>query len=257
MSLNRNLFYFVFFFVLMFIGNFALVSAQGIISEGVGQFVRGMGELISPFFELILNTSSYDEFFFAKSLLLILLFVIVLTAVKRIHLFEKQKGISFIIAGVVSILSVRYISDDGFISGILIPYGSLGIAITTFLPLLIYFFFVHQSVPGNFGRRAAWILYGIIFLFLWGSRSADLNNSSNWIYLSGLAFVLVSFVWDSSIHSYFGLSDIKRLVRHSDDRRMAQLLAEYHNLSNISGPTVDRVRESLKEEIERLGGKID
>ena len=114
---------------------------------------------------------------------------------RKVDLFSSNAVILWIVVLSVSILSVRYLpADNAFFQGMLLPYTVLGAAIIIFLPMLVYFLFVNTAVPGDFGRRFAWFLYGVVFLVLWGMRSSDIG-ATNWIYGLGLAFVLLNFIF--------------------------------------------------------------
>ena len=201
--------------ILPFISAF---DPRSFFETGVNQVVEGVEGFTAPFFEVLLNTSAYEDFFFAKCLLLILLFVVIVFVIDKAEIFGKVKRKPFVIytiSAIVSILGMRYLPESDLIKGILLPYSALGIAITTFLPLVIYFFFIHNSGFEHFGRRAGWALYGIIFLALWWSKGIDLSGTSSWIYWGAIVFVLLSFIFDTSIHKYFQLSDFRRFTKES------------------------------------------
>jgi len=88
--------------------------------------------ILTPFFKKIIGNYSSSEFFFAKILLLILLTLIVKNVLDKTPLGEDNKKISLLIALIVSILAIRFMNQNDFFESVLIPYGTLGIAITTF-----------------------------------------------------------------------------------------------------------------------------
>ncbi|MEK6873061.1 MAG: hypothetical protein AABW90_03555, partial [Nanoarchaeota archaeon] len=151
----------------------------------------------------IIGPSETGEFLFAKILLFFLLFAIVFMVIGRINILGDNLTIQSTIAVIVSIFAVRYIRPGEFINAILLPYGALGISISLFLPLLIFFFFLHANEIGGFGRRAAWFIYLIVFILLWGSREYDSLGIANWLYILGLGFVIISLIFDRSVHRYF------------------------------------------------------
>lgn len=235
------------------------VSAAPFGSGEVGQqIIETFREIFTPFFEALLNTSSFDDFFFAKVLLLLLIFVVVLGVLRKIDLFNKPRGIAPLVSVLISILSVRYMPQE-FVGGVLLPYSTLGIAITTFLPFLIYFWFVHRSVESGFGRRIAWILYGLIFLFIWGSRPAgEISGSSAWLYGLGFVAIVLSLFFDKTVNGYFKLHEIHTGFRHARDASLANLQEEYHRLSSSSvrTPHIERRLETLKKRIEAEGANV-
>jgi hypothetical protein len=244
----------------LLVGMFAftpLVSAQFSVGEGARQFVDGMVDIFEPIFDAVLNTGTGNsELLFAKILITLLLFIVIFTVLKRVELFGRVRGAAVLIALIISILAIRFISEDGLVSGILLQYGVLGVAITTFLPYAIYFWFVHSTVSGGFARKLAWTLYGIIFLLFWISRGAELSVTSNWINFFGLAAVALSIFLDGTAHRYFAGSGTRRMRRRHANRRVARLQAELETLSNVLHPTPEQEREirEIIHELRRLHG---
>lgn len=225
------------------------------LSQGPRDLIEIIKQFLAPFFEVILGANAFEEFFFAKVLLLILLFVIIAFVLNRAKVFgtlQDHPGVIYVIAGVVSILAMRFMPESELIRGILLPYSALGIAITTFLPLIIYFFFVHNSNFGHFGRRAGWALYGIIFLALWNSREVQLSQTSNWIYWSAIGFVILSFIFDSSIHGYFKLSDYHGFKRKTNLESIAALKMEIKELKQYGDEEDPHIKELLKQKEKQL-----
>jgi hypothetical protein len=220
------------------------------ISQGPRDLMSIVSNFLSPFFEVILNTSAYDDFFFAKILLLILLFVVIVFILNKAKMFgdlTSHAGVIYTIAAAVSILSMRYLPESDLVTGILLPYSALGIAITTFLPLIIYFFFIHNSGFEGFGRRAGWALYGIVFLALWLSKDVQLSDTSNWIYWGALIFVGLSLIFDKSIHQYFAYQEIGTYKRQTDVTHINRLKLRLHELKQYPNWQSDN---TLKKEIE-------
>ena len=214
-------------------------------------FIKKMGDSFGSIFAPIFGVDSFDQFLFAKILLFFLLYAIIFMSLRKIDLFAENKSVAVIVSIIVSIFAVRFIKENQFINAILLPYGALGITLSIFLPLLIYFYFVHSSGIGPFGRRVAWILYGLVFLFLWGSRPyADLGTA-NWIYLLGTGFVIVSFLFDSSIHRYFGLAGLVKWKEGREDARIARLQSEYEEIEGVDSPQARRRRRHIERELRR------
>jgi len=222
---------------------------------------RGMDQLISitkgtltPFFEAILGEYSGSEFFFAKVLLLILLFIVIAVVTTKIPNIGENKAVVTIIALVVSIFAVRFISETQLVTGILLPYNTLGIAIVTILPFLVFFWFVHKTNLGSIGRRLSWGLFGLIFFFLWYSRYSNdqIAGLASKIYLAAVILVVAAFIFDKKIHSYFSLYEIKKLTKNVNDKVVLELLddlekAERHGDTSIGKEQAKRIRKRLKE----------
>ena len=197
------------------------------LQDGMGRFLDMILQLATPVFELALGAGDSSEFFMAKALLLILIFLVVYGVLKNVDLFSNNAFSRFIVALVVSLLSIRYLPENDLIRGVILPYTALGLAITTFLPFLIFFFFVHKSVPGGFGRRDAWAVYAVFFLVLWYERSSDLGIA-NTIFTIALILVIISFIFDKSIHKYFQYSDFERAKEGIAQSARLKALEEYN-----------------------------
>jgi len=154
--------------------------------------------------------------------LFIIIFAVVFMSLKRVEIFKKSRPILLIVSLCVSILSVRYLKETDIIRAILIPYGALGGAIAVFLPLLIFFVFLHTLDIGGFGRRAGWFIYFIIFVLLWGS--SPYIGGANWIYIAGLVFIILSFIFDKSVHRYFVLGDFRNIRNQISKERAIDLI---------------------------------
>lgn len=193
----------------------SLVSAGPV--EGVEQLLRGLGQVIVLILEFvvepILNISSVDEILFAKILLFTITLLVVYTIIKKNPILGDNKAILWIVSSSIAILSIRFIPDN-FIQAILLQYSTLGVALTVFLPMIIYFFFIQQSGIGPFGRRIGWVVFAGVFFAMWSFMGGDLGEA-NWIYGIGALFILLSIIFDSSIHKYFGMSAIRGLLKDS------------------------------------------
>lgn len=215
-----------------------LVSAQSGPIEGLSTLLDWVIDIINIFIifvsDLIFNINSFDEFLFAKIILFLLVYIILYTVLKKNEFISGDRKINIIIALAISILSIRFIPDDGFIVGILLPYTALGIALTTFIPFLLFFFFVHQSGIGTFGRRMAWVLFGVSFFTIWAMR-ADVMGDANYIYWLGLAFVILSLLFDKTIHTYFGYHELKKNREIGRSNRRVEATKKLSELEEDSG----------------------
>ena len=212
----------------------SLVSAGPV--RGIEQLAEGLREtiviLIRFIGDLMLDIDSFDEFLFAKLLLFVLILIITYTVIKQNSIFggTKNKPIQWIISSAVAILSIRYLPDN-FIQAIMLQYGTLAVGITVFLPLMIYFFFIHQSGIGPFGRRAGWVVFAASFFALWSFRYNELGDA-NWIYWIAISFIFVSIIFDKTIHTYFGLSEIRKAGEESKDNRRISAKKKLDELEN-------------------------
>jgi hypothetical protein len=209
----------IFTFLTIFLTS--LVSAGPV--QGVDQLLTGLKDviytIISFISETIFEINSFDEFLFAKLLLFVIVLLVTYTVIKKTTIFggTKNKPIQWIISSAIAILAVRFLPDE-FVQAILLQYGTLAVGITTFLPMMIFFFFIHQSIDTPTGRRMGWIVYLASFFAIWSFRYTELGTA-NWIYWITLVFVGASLLFDKKIHGYFGLSSIRKMMETSKHER--------------------------------------
>jgi len=244
----------------LWVGLINLVSAQlfqGLnLEQGVNQLYTYALDFLRPIFIILIGPYSTNEFFLQKCLLLILMFVIINTILKKVKPFKKQAGVSFVIAGVISIISIRFMSDNQFINGILLPYGALGIALVTILPFMVWFYFIHATKMSGVGRRLSWILFGIIFISLFILRYPELSPFTRNIYWAVLAGGVLAFVFDRGIQRYFFAHELNLFYRGAASKAVASLQAEYMEILNVNTPEAQTRRDSIEENLRRLGAGV-
>jgi len=153
-------------FVLLLISMFSLVLAGPV--QGAQQLLSGFGQIIIIIIKFIsdtiLSVNTIDQFLFVKILLFLIILLVVFTVIKKNAMFggKKNKAINWIISLSVATLATKYLPNE-IVQAILLQYGALAVGITVFLPLAIYFFFIHQSGIGPFGRRAGWLVFATSF----------------------------------------------------------------------------------------------
>jgi len=216
-----------------------LVSAQpsfsgSFISDTIYQVIGLIQDILGPVFSVLIGTGSFDMYFFSRIMLLVIVFAVVYLSLSRIAIFHDNKGVCFVVAAAISLLGARYIADSDLIEGILLPYGTLTVALTILLPFLIYFFFVHTSVVSGVGRRLAWIVFIAVFFGLWWTRY-DSMGTANWIYWVGILLVGVSLLFDKTIHAYFGISQLDEATRAQNAQRYSKLIAQLKEIEDALG----------------------
>jgi hypothetical protein len=186
----------------------SVVSAGPV--EGVRQLLEGLRDIIYLIVQFLFNISwdlgIYDEYIFARLILLFIVYIVVYTVMKKSIFREylqdgKPKPVIYIIAAAVAILSIRYLPNE-FISAILLPYSTLGIAITVFFPLMIFFYFLQTSGLNFFTREIGWCIFAASFVALWYSRYESLGEA-NYVYWLGILFIIICMIFDKRIHRFF------------------------------------------------------
>ena len=231
------------------------------LGEGVRQIINQIILFGAPVFELILGDYAGSEFFFTKILLMVLLIVIIDMILLRVQLFEGNPRIAGIVAIIVSVMAVRFISENELITAILLPYGTLGIALTTILPFLIFFYFIYSSGMHGLGRKLSWIFFALVLFILWLYKSPEIGNMGalgNQIYLWSFVVMGIIVLFDKRIKLYFEGLEGKEAQRAIIDDRIAKLEADRNYIQGQTGNTPSREqRETLRridKEIRRLKG---
>ncbi len=216
--------------------------------DAVTKIIDTVLGILSPVFEQIIGDYSTSDFFFSKILLLIMLIVICKKVLDITPFGEDNKRVSLIISIIVSIIAIRFINENDFFEAIFIQYGALGIAITTILPMVIFFYFIHNTKVGAYGRKVFWALYGITLGAIWILKSSEIPEVANWIYGLTLLAAIIFIFFDKPIHSYFGLSDFRKFERESSKKRIRELNRELNQLrKDYEEGLVDRRDYRLEE----------
>ncbi|MEM3405372.1 MAG: hypothetical protein QW117_00125 [Candidatus Pacearchaeota archaeon] len=224
-------------------------------SETIIQWIK---DIFGPFFQTLLGTGNFDEFFWAKILFLILAYAIFYLSLIKVEMFRNKEGVAALISIIVSIFAVRYMSKEGFFSYILMPSGTLGISLAIFLPILIYFFFIHNSISSPIGRRAGWLVFSVVFLVLWLNRAERISSDMNWIYGIGAIIVLINLIFDERIHEYFGITQARAARRARIRLQIAELeerISRLRSLPNPSRIVEDTIRD-LEHQLQRLHRRL-
>ena len=202
---------------------------------------------LTPVLEKVLGDFSSSEFFFTKVLILILLILIIRAVLDKTPLGEDNPKVSILLALIVSVLAVRFMSQNKFIESVLIPYGTLGVAIVTILPMVIFFYFIHNTKVGTFGRKVFWAIYGITLFVLWISRSRELPATANWIYILSFIAIVIFIFMDKSIHGYFGMHDFDKYSKELNEKRIWELKEELYDLGEKERKGVITSKEYKKK----------
>ena len=224
---------------LLFIGIVALLPFISALElrDVIDKSIKGMQDVAIPVFGAAFGAGSVD-FFFAKLLLFILLFVVIRTVLKSVPKLGENKNVAMIIALVISILAVRFISQNDLTEGVLLPTGTLGIAIITILPIIIFFFFIHNSGITGSVRKFAWIFFLVVYIGL-GITRINVSSDAFWIYLVGIGIIIFAFLFDKQIKGYFKIAEHETAMQAMNDAQRVQLLTAYHKALDAYNSTGD------------------
>jgi hypothetical protein len=223
--------FFILIFLLVFI---PFVSAQSSFSQAVKGFIGGVSDVVEPIAKILIGdiagSGSFDDsdVLWSKFLFLILIFSVVYIAFERVEFFSSNGFIHFIITLVVALLATRWIGDAEFIQSLLLPYSALGIALSAGIPFVAWFLIVNVGMSNSADsvRRIAWVLFGVTFIFLWGSRYSDITGGSNWIYVVTFIIAFIMAVMDGTIRKFFVKMDLEKMEKGSAEEAIVGLQAK-------------------------------
>ncbi|GEM_PF-1914380 len=255
---------FVFLFFLMTLISFvsALDPFSGTIRglDIVINWFRTIADMLLNYISIILFDSPfYGELIYTKMLLFFLLTTVVYLILKKNKIISENNSLNFIVSLIISILAVRYLPND-LINGIRIPYGALAVAILVFIPLLIFFFWLHgNSHITSFGRRIGWVIFGAAFIALW-SNDPNRIPITNTIYWIGLGFVALSLIFDTKVHEWLGLSDYRQSSHASREdlrnRLRLQLNEMREQLVKYETHGMDKAADDMRERIKKMDKRL-
>jgi hypothetical protein len=212
MKRGIGVFVILFLVVSVLFMSMSFVSAQSGPVQAIGNFIEGLFEIIEPVTNLIIGAAPGGEFVFVKILLMIIIFSFVWLALNQAKFFSDHRWVMAFIAVIVTILATRFLATEATIRAILLPYSTLGIAITAGLPFIIYFFIVNMGFKGphKYFRRFAWIFFAAIFISLWIFRFNEIGGIGRLMYLLAAVGAIIMLFADGTINKLMTEMKIER-----------------------------------------------
>jgi len=211
---------------------------------------------LEPYFEWILGPVGGGEILFIKFLIFLLVLAVTVTALRRVPTFSENEGTVKILAIIISLMAARYLTTESLINFIWLPYGALGILLSSLLPLIIFFFFI-ESFDSSFLRKVGWISFIVIYLGLAYFRYEDFIVGSEWwqnlamIYLAIAVISILALLFDKSIYKIILLSALRRQQSTQGILRKAELQKDLKKITDALGTTGLSKREIKRLENER------
>jgi len=214
-----------------------------------------MNELTNFFTSIFIGTSAFGGIgadVFARFLLVILMITIL---AKPAQLITKERNTALIVAVIVSILGIRFLTPE-MISGVLLPYGTVAIVVSTFIPFFLLAYFL-QQIEFNWIRKIGWIMSAVVFIGLWWMRWTDIGNMA-YIYLIVSILSIIFFLFDGTIQNWFTAQKMKGrldMEGHIEVVRLERQLDEYIQLLGSAKPGSSG-EKAIKESIDDTKKKI-
>lgn len=202
--------------------------------DSINVVINAFIGIFNPISSAILGSSLGGQYLFAKVLFFILVLSVIWLALENISFFSNYEWAHWLVSIIVSILAVRFLGDTTWIQTILLPYSTLGVAITAGLPFVIYFIIVNINMANQSSiiRRIAWIFFAVIFVSLWAVRWEELMTlidfrstlfSAGNIYLwTALLSIFMAF-FDGVIQRFVHKARLDRMRAGANRRLIDQL----------------------------------
>ena len=89
---------------------------------------------------------------------------------------------------------------------------------------------------------------------LWGTRQYDSLGAANWVYVIGIGFIIISFLFDKTIQGYFGLRDIGEWKERIKNKKISNMQVELEELNRATILSIPqkKTKKYLEREINRV-----
>ncbi len=174
-----------------------------------------------------------------KFLVFALVLTIVTLSARQIPLVGDRKGIAFLVALIISMLGVRYITTKEILETVWLPNSVLALTIASLFPFIIFFFFI-EGFDSSGIRKIGWTTYLVIFAFLGGTRWDALKITSGpfsgynaaWIYLIIAVISGLLLIFDKNIRVMFRMREVGKIT---DRKRRIQAVKVSDEISELYG----------------------
>ncbi|MFZ5955741.1 MAG: hypothetical protein ACOYT4_04920 [Nanoarchaeota archaeon] len=199
------------------------------LQSGAEGFLELVQSFLTPFFLVFFGGNG--EFLFEKALFFLLVFTIVYIITKeKIEITKDKPAIYWTITICVSLLATRFLTESTFIQTILLPYTTLGIALASAIPLLIYFYFA-ESFKTSISRKISWIFFAVVYLGIWYTRK-DLVGNAGWIYAITAGLSILFMLIDGTIQRAFLKQKYEQLNNDQRNRLASEIREQIATLED-------------------------
>lgn len=227
----------------------ARTFTQDIIDTYVGVF--------EPILQALFGGFGWSGLYlFERFLLFILLLSLIYVILGNVEMFKKNTFVRWITAVIVPLIGIRFV-DFEWLSAVLLSYQALAIALTTVLPLLVFFFFVHgigKEYP--YIRKIFWVIFIGVYMGLWSTSTNDGASAAYfWTFVAAVIFLLL----DSKIEYYLFKQEQKKAGEYWKYDIISKLRKDIELLNDNNAMDIDKKMKAIErknKEIERIS-KMD
>ncbi|MCK5449983.1 hypothetical protein KAI32_03900 [Candidatus Pacearchaeota archaeon] len=244
----------------LFVSSFVSASYYGNdlasgLGYGMNQLIYASEQMFGPFFSAILGGSG--DMLFERILFLAIILAIVYIVTSEMEVFKGNRAVIWIISISVALLSTRFLSESNLVQTVLLPYSVLGVTISSVIPILIYFKFVHSFDDNAVVRKMLWIFFIVIFIGIWGARYDDLGELS-WIYMGSAVAALIFLLFDGTIRRLIVRQEIKDLDVGNREGYMRRLRKDLGDLEDdmrkgyVDENVYKKIRKRLQKQMKTV-----
>lgn len=225
---------FVSFVSLLLLTVFVLNFVSAYWSSGFVGSIDNVAYQIQPVAQFFLGGYDYTGYMlFERFLVFLLILSVTFIALSKAPFFADQKNVVMLLSFVIPLMSVRYINFE-WLNTIMLSYQVFGIALTAFIPFVIYFFFLMGIAPNHAAiRKIGWVFFLCVYLGLYTtSDSSFYGQVYMWTALVAFVFLLAdgsiarAMMWNKIKES--GKSTIQQ-AEISVRRKMKELSDDLNN----------------------------
>ena len=189
----------------------------------VGSVIDGVYQILKPVLEKVLvgETAGTDTFLM-KLLFMIIVFAVSWKVMEKMPVLSDTSWVPVVVGIAISLLSIRFMDAD-LIKTMLLPYTIYGVALTSILPFIIYFFATMDM--NHTARKIAWIFFAVIFVFVYFTRQAELGATAI-MYLVAFVLAIIALLGDPLIHKIRTKGKIEKIHNVANRKRAIALNEE-------------------------------
>ncbi len=268
---NKDKIVFSLFGIMLFFSTLIFFSSFVSAASPLDYYAEKLLNSASPVLNFLIGPidsagGNVAELLFVKFLVFLLLLAIVSFSLNRIPTFRKSKGVVIVLTIVVSLLGIRYLSTSALINFIWLPYGALGILLTSFITFIIFFYFI-ESFDEDIIRWIGWAAFIFVYLGLAYTRFEDLKVGNEWwenlawIYLIIAIIGILVVIFEKSIRVRMILSAIKRgyevddiLAKNEVKKRLDKINEALAHPEHHDKYDIERLKEEKSKLMKYLAG---
>lgn len=218
---------------LLFISLFSgFVSAEGIADsmKSFGSVIKDVGS--SLFGWLLGNDAGDSNLFILRVFFFLIVFSFVFVVLEKVmgSYFDDNSWAKWIISIAIPAVAVRFLTKE-WLYTILMPQQVLTASILIIIPFIIYFMVTMKFTTG-YGRRAAWIVFSVVFLMIYitADKSLTTSNKENVanVYIFAALGGLLMAWFDGTIAKYTNKFSASKKMSEHDKKIVAHYFDEWN-----------------------------